>query len=161
MLELVFIRLEINQKCFANGAALRSSKKRYGRWVVWGHPHCPLHVPSVGSCPMAPMGEGWAMGGFRLGAGWSHHIPPLLLQEHLRCPLSWGTTTLAALEMLLPNVPSCAWHSSQLLGLGAYILIVQFYMMGHVNNSKGAFHPIPAVMPSALGGHPGEVLLPR
>lgn len=110
--------------------------------------------------PMAPMGEGWAMGGFRLGAGWSHHIPPLLLQKHLRCPLSWGTTTLAALEMLLPNVPSCAWHSSQHLGLGAYILIVQFYMMGRVNNSKGAFHPIPAVMPLALGGHPGEVLLP-
>lgn len=50
MLELVFIRLELNDKSFANGTILRSSEKRYGRWKVWGH-HRPL--PGTGRCSLA------------------------------------------------------------------------------------------------------------
>lgn len=83
MLELVFIRLEINQKCFANGAALRSSEKRYGRWVVWGHPHCPLHVPSVGSCIPAPWLP-WVKDGLWVGSGWVQGGPTTSLLCYCR-----------------------------------------------------------------------------
>lgn len=50
MLELVFIRLELDDKSFVNGTILRSSEKRHGRWKAWGDHH-PL--PGTGRSILA------------------------------------------------------------------------------------------------------------
>jgi len=76
MLELVFIRLAMNHKSFANGTVLRSSEKRCGVIVV-------VPGPSVG-----PVGA---------GRGRCSPRPCLLLR-----PSAWGPTVLPASEAPLP-----------------------------------------------------------
>lgn len=123
---------------------------------MWGD-HRPRRWAGA-SRPRGPrgcrMGAGWVQDGRRMAAP----QPSPVFADASRCTLCLGNRHAYSLgdSQLRRNVPSSARQKSQLLSLGTYVLICQFYVMECVNNSKGAFHPILAVTFPGWGGPPAR-----